>query len=133
MFRLFKEETKMKYLILTLALISLSAMGETVINYEDGSTYTLGANEEIFVSTAPLFKQSVFDSGKKTLYTKQVPWPKRDYVPTPSDGLTVGSHEWCAAYVPWSEGLTFGMVAWQRYCDTNNDGVYDENDEPWEG
>ena len=25
---------------------------------------------------------------------------------------------------PWIEGLTFGMIAWQRSCDTNNDGKY---------
>ena len=45
----------------------------------------------------------------------------------------VGSHAWCSAYIPWSEGLTFGMISWQRACDSNNDGVYDENDAGWEG
>jgi len=25
------------------------------------------------------------------------------------------------------------MVLWQRACDTNNDGVYDDQDELWEG
>ena len=29
------------------------------------------------------------------------------------------------AYEPWSEGLTFAMIQWQRACDTNNDDVYD--------
>ena len=29
--------------------------------------------------------------------------------------------------------MTFNMVSWQRYCDTNGDGQYDENDSGWEG
>ena len=110
--------------MLTLALFSLSAMGETVINYDDGSTYTLGTNEKIYISTVPIFKQSTLDNGKKVLYTKQTPWATRDYVPQPIDPFTTGSHNWCKAYVPWSEGYTFNMQTWDRHCDTNNDGEY---------
>ena len=60
---------------------------------------------------------------------------RRDYVPIdngtdPED--TVGSHEWCKAYVPWSEGLTFNMVAWQRFCDTDNDGSYGCGDDTFD-
>ena len=37
----------------------------------------------------------------------------------------VGTPEWCETYIPWSEGLTFNMITWQRQCDVTNDGVYD--------
>ena len=46
--------------------------------------------------------------------------------------MVIGFHEWCKAYKPWHEGLTFDMISRQRRaCDTNNDGVYDEDDDKW--
>ena len=125
----------MKYFALLIAMMSSAAFAATVINYDDGSTYTLAEGEEIYVSSGDLWKKSTLNSGKTIQLKKQVPWPTRDYVepePQPTDDLTVGSHEWCKAYVPWSEGLTFGMVAWQRYCDTNNDYNYGCGDETFD-
>ena len=124
----------MRKLLALSVLFSLGASAQTVINYEDGSTYTLSDGEEIYVSTenSALFKRQVMRN-KDTFFRVQKPWAKRDYVPQPTDGLQPGSHEWCVAYVPWSEGLTFGMQTWMRACDTNSDGVYDENDDGWEG
>ena len=49
----------------------------------------------------------------------------------PIDDMAIGSHAWCKAYIPWSEGLTFDMITWRQVCDTNNDGVYDEDDAGW--
>lgn len=123
----------MKYLLVSLALFSMSALGETVISFDDGSTYTLEDNQVIYISNenSTLFKRRIMKN-KDTFFTAQQPWGKRDHVPEPTDDLAVGSHEWCKAYIPWSEGLTFNMVAWQRACDTNGDGVYDENDDGWE-
>lgn len=125
---------KFKLMILGLAAVVLPAFSATVINFEDGSTYTLEDGQEIYISTpsSALFKRKVF-SNKNTYFTAQKPWAKRDYVPQPTDGLSPGSHDWCVAYVPWSEGFTFNMQTWQRHCDTNNDGVYDELDEGWRG
>ena len=60
---------------------------------------------------------------------------RRDYVEVDNgtdDTMEVGSHEWCKAYTPWSEGLTFGMVAWQRYCDTDNNGTYGCGDDTFD-
>jgi len=107
------------------SLVAMSAYGDTVINYDDGSTYTLGPNEEIYISTphSTLFKRQLMGN-KDTFFHAQKPWSVRDYVPTPVDNMQPGSHEWCKAYVPWSEGLTFDMITWQRGCDTNNDGKY---------
>jgi len=116
-----------KYMLALLAAVSTSVAAETVINYEDGSTYTLEDNQEIYISTpnSALFKRQLMKN-KDTFFRVQEPWAKRDYVPDPdgTDDMVVGSHEWCVAYKPWHEGLTFNMISWQRACDTNNDGKY---------
>ena len=113
----------MKYLLLVvMGVLSYNVYADTVINYDDGSTYTLGESEKIYISSGKLFSKRTYSKGD-VYFTLQAEHGGRDYVAQPTDGLT--GHEWCAAYVPWSEGLTFGMVQWQRACDTNNDGVYD--------
>jgi len=120
-----------KHLFTIFALLAAPVVfGSTVINYDDGSTYTLEANQEIYISTpnSALFKRQLM-SNKDTFFRVQKPWTKRDYVPQPADDFAVGSHEWCKAYIPWSEGLTFDMISWQRSCDTNNDGKYGCGDE----
>jgi hypothetical protein len=120
-----------KLLALSIFFSSLVS-AQTVINYEDGSTYTLGGDEQIYISTpnSVLFKRKLYKN-KNTYFIAQKPWDKRDYVAQSTDGMEVGSHEWCKAYEPWSEGYSFNMQAWKRQCDTNNDGAYDENDERW--
>jgi hypothetical protein len=122
----------MRNLLALLSIFSIAASAETVINYDDGSTYTLSDNQEIYISTpnSTLFTRKLYKN-KNTYFVAQEPWSKRDYVPQATDGFPVGSHEWCKAYIPWSEGFTFSMQSWQRHCDSNNDGVYDENDDRW--
>lgn len=121
--------------MLVLALFSISASAQTVINYDDGSTLTLVEGEMIHVTKGKLYQQRTYSNGR-TIQFKEFPeTSRRDYVEVdngtdPAD--TVGSHAWCDSYIPWSEGLTFTMIAWQRSCDSNNDGVYDEDDEGWE-
>ena len=119
----------MKYLSLFLLLPAL-VFGATVINYDDGSTYTLTDRQEIYISTSDssLFKRQLMKN-KDTFFRVQEPWTQRDYVPVESDEYAVGSHEWCKVYVPWSEGLTFDMITWNRFCDTDNDGKYGCGDE----
>lgn len=123
----------MRYIVSLFAgLFCFSVAAQTVINYDDGSTYTLSDNQEIYISTpnSTLFTRKLYKN-KNTYFVAQQPWSKRDYVPTEADEFEVGSHEWCKAYIPWSEGLTFDMITWQRHCDSNGDGVYDENDDRW--
>ena len=124
----------MRKLLALSVLFSLGASAQTVINYEDGSTYTLSEGQDIYIGgkNATLYTQRTYSNGN-LYFDAQKPWPRRDYVPEPVSENTVGSHKWCEEYVPWSEGLTFSMISWQRYCDTNGDGVYDENDDGWEG
>jgi len=122
----------MKYLLAFIALMPLTVLGATVINYDDGSTYTLKEGEKIYISKSKLFKQKNYTNGN-VHFTLQKEHSARDYVADPdgTDDMEVGSHEWCQAYVPWHEGLTFDMIWWQRGCDSNGDGVYDENDNKW--
>ena len=56
------------------------AVNPPVINYPDGSTYTLKNGEEVFVAhvNTPMFIRQDFASGN-VVFKKQVPWPKRDY------------------------------------------------------
>ena len=95
----------MKYLLASLFLFSSAVFGQTVINFDDGSTYTLEEGQEIYISTArsTLFTRKVMNN-KDTHFYAEEPWSKRDYVPQPQDDFSVGSHEWCKAYIPWSEG-----------------------------
>ena len=115
----------MKKLLAGLALFGFAAgiSAETVINYDDGSTYTLTDGQEIFISKGTLFTRRILNN-KDTFFTAQDAWTSRDYVPQPQDTMDPGSHGWCKTYVPWSEGLTFDMILWQRACDTDNDGKY---------
>ena len=114
-------------IVAALAFGTLSATAATVINYDDGSTLTLKEGEQIMVTNGKLYQQRTMNNGR-TIQFKEFPeTTRRDYVAPPdngTDGEQVGSHEWCKAYIPWSQGLTFDMVAWQRSCDTNNDGTY---------
>ncbi len=121
-------------LLVPFVFFSLGASAQTVINYEDGSTYTVGEGQDVYIGekSATLYTQRTYNNGN-LYFVAQSPWSKRDYVPEPTDEFAVGSHGWCKEYAPWSEGLTFNMVSWQRYCDTNGDGQYDENDSGWEG
>lgn len=123
----------MRALVFLMLLVPLSAYSETVINYPDGSTYTLEDNERIYVQPhKKLFLKKQWSNGGMA-FSVAKPNEKRDYVQQPQDDFSPGSHKWCEAYVPWSEGLTFDMVLWQRACDTDDDGDYDEDDDRWEG
>tara|TARA_R100000734_G_C3274259_1_gene69425 strand:- start:25 stop:426 length:402 start_codon:yes stop_codon:yes gene_type:complete len=115
----------MKKLLAGLALFGFAAgiSAETVINFDDGSTYTLTDGQEIYISKGALFNRKIMGN-KDTFFRVEKPWASRDFVPTAIDDMQPGSHAWCKAYVPWGEGLTFDMVLWQRSCDTDNDGKY---------
>ena len=114
-------------------LASADAHADTVITYDDGSTYTVKDSQEVYVSSkaSSLFKRRI--QGKDTFFYVQEPWASRDYVAEPTDGLTVGSHEWCKAFVPWTSGLSFDQVAFNQSCDTNGDNKYGCGDTQFDG
>jgi hypothetical protein len=120
----------MKYLLASLFLFSSMAFGQTIIDYPDGSTYTLEENESVFISNRAVYSKKTYNTGA-VYFTPVEANTKRDYVASSTDGMEIGSHEWCKAYVPWSEGYTFNMQAWQRFCDTDNDGQYGPGDAGW--
>ena len=61
----------MKKLLAGLALLGFTAgiSAETVVNYDDGSTYTLADGEEIFISKDTLFKRRIMNN-KDTCTTR---------------------------------------------------------------
>lgn len=116
--------------ILLALIFAPAVVAQTYIDYSDGSAYTLEPTEEAYVTHEIVFVKREYASG--SVYFKVLsPNVKRNYTATPWDGLQQGSHEWCKQYIPWSEGYTFNMQTWQRSCDTNGDGEYDEDDDGW--
>lgn len=107
----------MKYLAAFLFLFSSLSFSQTVINFDDGSTYTLKDGEQVFISNAHnvLFKRQLMKN-KDTFFIAQKPWEKRDHVPQPTDGMAKGSKEWCETYVPFQNGYTFDDQLWERAC-----------------
>lgn len=124
----------MKNIILFLLCLPILAHAHT-ITYDNGDVYTVADDEYVFVAKqSELWRRSVYNNGKTMRYEKIVPTEKVDYVPPDNgtDGEEFGSHAWCKAYVPWSEGFTFTMQYWIRGCDTNNDNKYDCGDEKYD-
>ena len=103
------------------SVVSFAAFADTptVINYPDGSTYTLKNGEKVFVHPYDMYVKQEYTNTGNVLFSKRVPWPTRDYVEpetTDADGLTPGSPEWCEVYVPFQNGYMFTDGVWQRNC-----------------
>jgi len=105
----------MKYLAAFLFLFSSLSFSQTVINYPDGSTYTLENNEYIVVSKDNVFSKNTYKNGS-VHFKPLTPNDKRDFVPEETDGMEPGSEEWCDTYVPFQNGYTFDDQMWQRAC-----------------
>tara|TARA_B100001059_G_scaffold220840_1_gene243239 strand:- start:205 stop:576 length:372 start_codon:yes stop_codon:yes gene_type:complete len=111
--------TSIAALLISLASFAAFADTPTVINYPDGSTYTLKNGEEVFVHPSVMYVKQEYQNTGNILFSKRVPWPKRDYVEpeaTGADGLIPGTPEWCEVYVPFQNGYTFSDGIWQRNC-----------------
>ena len=116
--------------VFIMALAAIGVKAETLISYDDGSTYTVGENEEVYVASknTKLFTLQTYSKGD-VYFRKQAPWAKRDYVApaTPTGSFTdvddTGFSQACADF-DTSQGLTFGYIYWDKACDTNDDGEY---------
>ena len=101
-----------------LILATPDGLADTVITYDDGSTYTLKDNEKVFITSGRLFGLTQTDGVYS--FGEQEANDERDYDDdVPSDDYNdypVGSEKWCELYVPWSEGLTFNMQVYMRSC-----------------
>ncbi len=123
----------MKYVALAFMFPAL-AMAETYITYDDGSVYTLGDYEAIFVSEDDLYAKRETARGNVN-FEIQDPFSGRDYVepePTPSDPFERGSFAWCEAFVDTGY-VTFDRILWKKACDTNDDGKFGCGDRYFEG
>ena len=119
--------------VFIMALAAIGVKAETLISYDDGSTYTVGENEEVYVApkNTRLFTLQSYAKGD-VYFRVQAPWAKRDYVaPVTTTGSTgsftdvddAGFSQACADF-DTSVGFTFGYVYWDQICDTNDDGGY---------
>lgn len=93
------------------------------IVYKDGDVYTVKENENVFLSTQSNL-WSYHPYSKSVQFKKQWPTEKFDKPLPPVNPNPVGSRQWCEAHVPYANGYTFADQAWDRHCDTNNDGTY---------
>lgn len=124
----------MKNIILFFLCLPILAHAHT-ITYDNGDVYTVADDEYVFVAKqSELWTRKIYNNGKTTQFQKVFPTTKVDYTPpdTGVDDEQPGSHEWCKAYIPWSEGFTFAMQTWIRHCDTNNDNKYGCGDEKYD-
>lgn len=112
----------MKGLLAVLGLWSAVAFGQTVILYDDGTQYTLGHGEHIYISIYDtLYQKKEYRKGD--YYVRNYPSEKRDYVPDYESTSEVGTREWCEAFDP-TDSFSFATISWDRYCDINDDGEY---------
>ena len=81
----------MKAIIYSLLFLSFNAVAQTIIMYADGSTYTVSPEEDVYVSSAPLYR-SVSIVGAQ-------PNKNRDYVAPPVTGDEV-CWEWAGVAAP---------------------------------
>jgi hypothetical protein len=120
-------------ILLAAALFAPIAVADTYITYDDGSQYTLGEEESVYVSDRALYDKRSPLNGDVN-FVKQRPFAERDYeepvVFTPSG--QIGSHEWCLDFEPWANGLTFDQISWNYACDTNGNNVYGCGDSQFE-
>ena len=105
----------MKYFLAFLVVFSPVSFSQTVIQYNDGSTYTLENGEYVVVSKDNVFSKNTYKNGG-VHFKPLTPNNKRDYVPVETDGMEPGSEEWCDTYVPFQNGYTFDDQMWQRAC-----------------
>ena len=131
----------MKNFILLVVFCTMPVLSQTLISYEDGSTYTLQENEVVYVApeNTRLFTLQSYAKGD-VYFRVRDPHAGRDYVEpvtttttdsTDSTGSTgnftdvdeYGFSQACADF-DTSVGFTFGFVYWDQICDTNDDGEY---------
>lgn len=71
----------MKNLFFTaMTIFTISAMADTLITYDDGSTYTVKPNEEVYVSSGRIYNAVGGYNAGYFKFNIQKPNVKRDYV-----------------------------------------------------
>ena len=124
----------MRFAVLIVALlVQPAAFAQIYIDYPDGTTYTVKPHEKVFVTPADMYIKNGYQDGG--VYFKRVhPSTKRDstYEPPVDEEYQVGSHQWCLNFDN-AGPYGFNTLNFDRFCDTNGDGVYDEDDSSYGG
>ena len=108
----------MKTVLFFVSLFAISASAQTVIYYEDGTTYTLQPNEQVYVETAKkMYRKKSYKNGNG-YFTHTTPNEKVDCGPEGREGLEPGSDEWCEACARYlyAKGYTFDGQGYLRAC-----------------
>ena len=139
----------LKPVVVALAAISISAMADTTIYFEDGTSLTTESG--VYLSDDRLFSASETESSVTFSLVAPVTTGVEEPEPEPEfgyceDGVTektnadgtncdeyvepepevdpeVAKVQYCQNF-DTSQGLTFEYVNWQKQCDTNEDGEY---------
>ena len=67
-------------------LFATSVSAQTIISYDDGSSYTLKDREEVYISNKDNIYSLTGTTSKVMRLYKESPWSKRDYEPEPVTG-----------------------------------------------
>ena len=111
------------FVALFFTIFSLTAVGQTVIYYEDGSVYTVKPNERVYVETAStLYTKTGYTNGNE-FFIHRKPNEKIDYEAQPYNDSEPGSSKWCEEYGPYlySNGYTWDDQIYLRACDRGDD------------
>lgn len=90
--------------MLGMILLSTSVSAQTVINYEDGSTYTLKNKESIYISNKDNVYTATGSMKNAVRFFNAKEWSKRDYVPEP---VTGDEQCWAWAGVAPPQGFSY--------------------------
>ena len=139
----------LKPITAALAVISVAAIADTTIYFEDGTSLITESN--VYLSDEPLFSSSETETSVTFSVATPVTTGVKEPEPEPEfgyceDGVTEKANSKgtnCDEYVEpepevdpelaeiqycqnfdTSQGLTFNYVNWQQQCDTNRDGEY---------
>lgn len=63
-----------------ISIFTISAMADTLITYDDGSTYTVKPNEEVYVSSGKMYNAIGGYNAGYFKFNIQKPNTKRDYI-----------------------------------------------------
>ena len=105
-----------KSFVFAVTMIPSVAFSQTVIYYEDGTSYTVKDNEHVYVSQAgKMYQKKDYNNGN-VYFTHKTPNDQLDPEASPTDGLEPGSPEWCDAYTPYQYGYTWDDQIYERAC-----------------
>ena len=102
-----------KSVIVSGAFVALASVAQTTIYYENGSSYILEPNEEIYVTRHDVYLSPVTRKDGWLVSPKLEPNQKRV-----GDGVV--GEGFCAEFDPSAQKDTFAFTTFGKYCDVNS-------------